>query len=229
VHKKIGDLNCIVIDNCDDPELVVIILHGFGADADNLAGIGESILESVSFKKIRTIFPYAPIELSQGSYAWWNLNIQEIINNYRNGDIDQVVNEIPEGLQEAREKISSLIQIVQTETGLGIDKFILGGFSQGAMLSVETMLHTEGFFKGICVFSGSLINAQKWTELAPSKKGQKIIQSHGTRDPIIPFVIGSRLKLLLESNGMDLDFLKFEGQHTIPQSGLSKLILLCNS
>jgi predicted esterase len=54
-------------------------------------------------------------------------------------------------------------KLIQAETKLGIDKIILGGFSQGCVLSLLTGLTTRTKLTGIIGTSGWLPLGEKFT------------------------------------------------------------------
>jgi len=43
-----------------------------------------------------------------------------------------------------------------------------------------------------------------------------VLQSHGRRDPVLPFSQAQRLRSLLDEAGLDVAWLPFDGQHEIP-------------
>jgi len=40
---------------------------------------------------------------------------------------------------------------------------------------------------------------------------------------VLPYLVGDALKQLLEANGVKVDFVSFNGGHTIPAEGVPKL------
>ena len=71
--------------------------------------------------------------------------------------------------------------------------------------------------------SGALIAASEWAALAPKRKGLPVLQSHGTRDPILPFATGEKLRDLLMSAGLEHTWVPFNGEHAIPGAVLDAL------
>ena len=51
----------------------------------------------------------------------------------------------------------------------------------------------------------------------------KVLQSHGTIDQILPFKAATRLHDLFTEAGFDVDFIEFEGVHTIPAESITNL------
>ena len=70
--------------------------------------------------------------------------------------------EIPEGLASARRKLMALLEVAQVETGLPMSRFLLGGFSQGAMLATDVTLRLEEAPAGLAALSGTLLCEEEW-------------------------------------------------------------------
>jgi phospholipase/carboxylesterase len=76
------------------------------------------------------------------------------------------------------------------------------------------------------VFSGSLIAEEEWKSLAQKRGPLPVLQSHGTFDPILPFAGAEALRKLLQGAKLEVEFLKFDGPHTIPYEALERLALM---
>lgn len=57
----------------------------------------------------------------------------------------------------------------------------------------------------------------------------KVLQSHGTQDPLLPQALGTLLKSAFEAAGGKVDFISFDGGHTIPPAALTAFIKLLSS
>ena len=55
-------------------------------------------------------------------------------------------------------------------------------------------------------------------------RGKPIFQSHGTHDPILPYVLAERLKTELVAAGADVTFVPFRGAHEITPPVLDALV-----
>jgi phospholipase/carboxylesterase len=98
---------------------------------------------------------------------------------------------------------------------------VLGGFSQGAMLSVDTLLRGNlANVSGLFAYSGALICESAWRECSSKVSGLSFVQSHGTQDTVLPFETGQWLHDLLKEMGMLGGMLRFDGPHTIPTEAL---------
>jgi len=224
-QKEIGALNCIVIERAGvTPKLVVVLCHGLGANGENLAPIGSDFLNRNPSADVQFVFPDAPTIMEQtGGRAWWPLNLQELMVRAMNGQIAQIINESPPGLETARVCLESVILELQNQTKLPWEKFLIGGFSQGAIIGTDLLLQLPYDFGGLAIFSGSLLSASAWNELARvrANRNTKILQSHGRQDFMLPFILASSLRNFL-TQYFQVDFVEFNGGHTIPNEALEK-------
>ena len=69
-------------------------------------------------------------------------------------------------------------------------------------------------------FSGTLICRPLWQAALPRLAKTFVYQSHGTRDPILPFASAERLHQLLVDAEVSTDFHVFDGPHTIDLESL---------
>jgi phospholipase/carboxylesterase len=100
---------------------------------------------------------------------------------------------------------------------------LVGGFSQGAMLTCDLIMRTALPFAGLIQLSGSLLARQDWRPLVGKRAGLPVFQSHGTQDPILPYVMAERLRDELIAAGLTVQWHGFQGGHEIPEPVLSRL------
>lgn len=224
-----GGLECQVVDGAEgSPELVVVLCHGFGAPGTDLVGLGPELLHLAPELKgrVRFVFPAAPLappDLAMyGGRAWWPLDVNRLLVAIETGQTRFLCEMVPEGLAAAREKLNGLIDEVGRQTGLPIARFVLGGFSQGAMLATDVMLRLPESPAGLCVFSGTLLCESEWRPLAERRGPLKVLQSHGYQDQILPFAAAEWLRDLLAGAGMEVEFIPFQGGHQIPLEALEQ-------
>lgn len=226
-RQELGGLRCLVVDELVagvQPSLAVVLCHGYGAPADDLAPIGAELLQTdpAIGEGVRFYFPAAPLDLTPlglpGGRAWWPIDMQRMVMAAQLGRWDELRAKVPEGLEAARDKLLSLVEAVQAETGLPLSRMVLGGFSQGAMISTDLALRLPEPVAALCVASGALVAEPEWRQLAAKQKPLQVLQSHGRQDPILPFFGAEALRDLLGETGHEVHFLPFDGGHTIPWS-----------
>lgn len=202
---------------------VVVLLHGFGAPGDDLVPLGDVIDVPAG---ARWLFPQAPLSLNMGfgdSRAWWMIDMARIQADRAAGRIRDLSQEIPKGLAPAREKLLEFLNEVEQKLGADPRKTVLGGFSQGAMLSCDAVLHTEHSYAGLVQLSGNVLAQPVWGPLLLKRKGLPVFQSHGMQDDILPNIGAERLRDVLSKAGLAVEWHSFRGGHEIPEIVVQRL------
>lgn len=202
---------------------LVLLLHGFGAPGNDLVPLADALNVPVGS---RFVFPEGPLSLSFGprdARAWWLIDMARIAADQAAGRVRDLSQDIPKGLAPAREAMLVFLKEVERKLGADPRKTILGGFSQGAMLSCDAMLHTDRPYAGLVQLSGNVLAQPLWGPLMPKRKGLPVFQSHGTQDEILPYVGAERLRDALIYAGLSVEWQSFRGGHEIPRSVLQRL------
>ena len=203
-----------------DISSTVVLLHGFGAPGDDLVGLAPYL----HAPRTRFVFPAAPLELGGlygDSRAWWLLDLARLEASLASGSIGAWIAEIPEGLDTARVQMGRFLEQLQERFSIPNEQLVLGGFSQGAMLSVDTALHREAPLAGLVLMSGTLTAESVWQPRFGKLAGLPILQSHGRHDMLLPFAIAEALRDRLTGGGAKVEFHAFLGGHEIPPPVLS--------
>lgn len=53
------------------------------------------------------------------------------------------------------------------------------------------------------------------------RRRYQVLQSHGRQDPLLPQALGTMLKDALEAAGVTVNYISFEGGHTLPPAALT--------
>lgn len=227
-----GGLTCQVVSRVRSgakPQFVVVLCHGFGAPGTDLVSIGDELLECMPevADQLEIFFPAAPLSLDElgmwGGRAWWHIDMDELIGATERGEFRNLSGRRPSGMTEARDQLLKMLDEVQQATGLPTNKFVLGGFSQGSMLALDAALNWTSPPGGLCLWSSTLVCESEWRAKAGKLRGVPILQSHGRQDQILPFEAATWLKDVLTEAGADLNFIEFQGPHTIPMPGVEGL------
>lgn len=230
--QKFGALKCTVIqsDTLDEANSGLVILnHGFGASGDDLVDLGAMLMDDSETiaAKFRFIFPEAPIDLGPmgmpGGRAWWPINMAQLAEINQTQDFSKLTSIRPPGMPEAAALLDTAVDAMRTMYNVSDGRLVLGGFSQGAMVSTHVTLSTDLNPALLVLFSGTLLCRDEWVRLAAGHPHCKVLQSHGIEDPVLPFGPATQLSALLTEAGFDVDFIQFHGGHTIPMNVLQKL------
>jgi phospholipase/carboxylesterase len=226
-EERIGGLRTRITDGTDGKGggrgPVVILLHGFGAPGDDLVSLADDVPVPPG---TRFVFPEGPLSLSFGpseARAWWLIDMARIAADQAAGRVRDLSQDIPKGLAPAREAMLAFLKEVERTFSTDPRKTILGGFSQGAMLSCDVMLRTAQPYAGLIQLSGTLLATQEWVPLLPKRKGLPVFQSHGMQDELLPYVGAERLRDTLTHAGLSVEWHSFRGGHEIPRSVLQRL------
>lgn len=212
----LGGLDAIEFPNADPDALMVVCLHGYGADMRDLAPLAQEIPVS---RPLRWIFPDAPGRLEWGGRAWFPIDVAAFEEAQRTGRPRDLSRSEPPGMGIAREAVASLL----AELAVPPERLVLMGFSQGAMMAVDAAARGAASCAGVAALSGTLVDGTALARRAASKKGQRFFQSHGSVDPILGFAQALALEKTLLSAGWKGRLLRFEGAHGIPPEVLVAL------
>lgn len=186
---------------------IVVFLHGYGSDGRDLIALGQ--YWRATFPDALFVAPDAhePCPGNPFGFQWFAL--------------DPEAREIARltGSDNARPVINGFLQDLWTQTGLGPSDTVLVGFSQGAMMALDTGLRLDAPLKGIVAFSGLVIAPEKLRTEITAKP--PVLLVHGDMDEVVP-VMGSEAGLpLLLDLGIEASLHISPGAgHTIAQDGL---------
>jgi phospholipase/carboxylesterase len=223
-YSKFGPLE--VKNYLENSKSAIIMLHGYGANNDDLAPLGPFLNQQIT-KQIDWYFPQGPIDLAMSPFfssrAWFHIDVMAMQEAIAQGKPRQLADKLPAGLEEAAKMVFNFIDTIRSQ----YEQIIIGGFSQGAMLSVECALTRPELFSKVILWSGNLLCTDRWNDLAKKaalKKKIPFFQSHGEQDPVLSFDGAQGLQKLLVDAGHSVDFHSFYGQHEIPQKVLNQTV-----
>jgi phospholipase/carboxylesterase len=202
---------------------VVLLLHGFGAPGDDLVPLADALNVPAG---TRFLFPEGPLSLSFGpgdARAWWLIDMARLAQDRAAGRVRDLSQDIPKGLAPVRETMLVFLKEIEQKFGADPRKTVLGGFSQGAMLSCDLILHSDRPYAGLVQLSGNILAQPIWGPLLPKRKGLPVFQSHGVQDEILPYVGAERLREALVHAGLSVEWHNFRGGHEIPSVVLQRL------
>src|SRR3954467_12670331 len=154
------------------PRRLVILLHGLGADGNDLIGLQQywgRLLPEAEF-----VSPNAPFPCDMGPYGYQWFSVQ-----------DRTPESVLAGVRAAAPILDAFIDEELSKRGLTESDAALVGFSQGTMMSLYVGLRRQRPLAGILGYSGRLIAADL---LAGEVRARPpVLLVHGTDDPVVPF------------------------------------------
>lgn len=175
---------------------MVVLLHGRGADANDLADLAPMLDPP---EGARFVFPNAPrpFETYPGMTFGWT---------WFDG--------WPPRLESVAQSRATLLKFLdELAPRYPTTSLILSGFSQGAMMALDAGLRTKQDVKGIISMSGGLYE----TDLPDLRQVAKmpILIAHGTDDEVVPLNYGRRARARLEEAGFDVEYHEYSMAHQV--------------
>ncbi|KAJ9086390.1 hypothetical protein DSO57_1004451 [Entomophthora muscae] len=128
---------------------------------------------------------------------------------YSLNNIDQEQDE--KGMLESVQKVNQFIQ-AEIDAGIPANRIVIGGFSQGCVVSLLTMLKSERSFAGMIGLSGYLPLHKKISSMASeASKKTPIFWGHGESDEIVAFHLGKMTNEYLSKAGYQIEFNAYPG------------------
>ena len=190
---------------------MIILLHGFGAHMGDLASLAPAI-DSEGYVYI---FPNAPIpfEIGPGAtgYGWtYPRRIPQELR--RADDVDAVV-----------DMLAALVDEVTEQYDTDPGQVILGGFSQGGMMTYRYGLPNPDKFKGLAALSAVAPDEDTMREKLPADRSQPIFVAHGISDMVIEVQMARDTLEFLKAEGYKPVYHEYAMAHEISQQTLSDL------
>ena len=181
-----------------EPLPMVVMIHGRGADMNDLADLAPMLDPAGG---CRFVFPNAPkpFEPYPGMAMGWT---------WFEGwppEHDSVV----ESRNEMLRFLDEITQKYPTPEG----KLVVGGFSQGALMALDSGLRTTQKLAGILVMSGGLY--EKDLPDLRAHAGLPVFIAHGTADDVVPVNYARRARRLLEDAGLDVTYGEYPMGHQV--------------
>lgn len=197
---------------------LVVLLHGWGARGDDLVPLARALARPGA----RFLVPAAPLSEPGGGRAWWHRD-PETRPAYAASDELSEDHRPHAQVTASRQAVQALLR--DAKQRYAPDSIALGGFSQGAMLSLDVALAADPAVDRVAVLSGLLL-ADSLSSLRaqpPSAPRPALLVAHGSSDPVLPFRNAERIAGVLEPRGYRVTWVPFEGGHEIPPLVVARL------
>jgi phospholipase/carboxylesterase len=176
---------------------LVVMIHGRGADANDLADLAP-VLDTPG--GCRFVFPNAPkpFEAYPGMTFGWT---------WFDGWPPRL-----DSVSESRKKLLAFLDELKAK--YPTTKLVMSGFSQGAMMSLDVGLRTE--VAGIIAMSGGLYEED--LPAITSRAGLPVLITHGAIDDVVPVTYARRARHVLEAAGLDVEYHEYSmGHQVVPE------------
>jgi phospholipase/carboxylesterase len=186
-----------------EPEGALVLLHGRGADEHDLYPLLDLFDPE---RRLLGITPGAPLRLPPGGRHW-----------YRLGGIPTPD---PATFHASVPLLADLLDGLPVP----LERVVLGGFSQGAVMSwAMTLGPGRPRPAGVIAMSGFLPRVDDWPLTLTGLDGLPVAITHGTLDPVIPVDFGREARAALEAAGADVLWHESPVPHTIDPDAIPQL------
>jgi phospholipase/carboxylesterase len=186
--QNIGGLDCLLSGASDSPSRV-ILLHGRGASAEDLHSLGEYLPP-----RTQGVFPQAPIPFSFGGWVWYDIQ--------------------GEGFERSAGMLIAFLDSLVHGDPARAAKTILGGFSQGAVMTLDVGLRYRPRLAGLVAMSGYVMNVERAFDL-PDDHTPPVCLVHGTHDDVVGVERGRAAEAALRAREVTLRYEEFPIGHEI--------------
>ncbi len=189
-----------------DAQELVILLHGLGADGNDLIGLAPNfaqVLPEAAF-----VSPHAPYPCDMAPFGrqWFSLQSREPAA-------------IMDGVWAAAGHLNAFIDKELADHGLGEDRLALVGFSQGTMMALHVAPRRSRPVAAVIGFSGMLTGGELLASEIKSRP--PVLLVHGEADEVVGFGAMAAARECLEANGVAVSALARPGLgHGIDHAGL---------
>ncbi len=169
---------------------LVILLHGLGADGNDLFGLSDELSEALPDAAF--VSPHAPFpcDMAPYGYQWFSL-------------MSWTEESMWQGTCIAAPILNQFIDSQKKAYNLPDNKIALLGFSQGTMMSLHVALRRQQALGGVVGFSGAMVGPQYLPREIQSKPPVCLI--HGMADPVVPFMAMGMAEAALKAAGVQVE------------------------
>jgi phospholipase/carboxylesterase len=182
------------------PEGLLVLHHGRGADQHDLLPLADVYDPD---RRLHVVTPQAPLRLPGAPGYHWYV-------------VPRVGYPEPESFEATRATLAAFQEELWERTGLTAARTVLGGFSQGTVMSYAMALSGDRPAPaGVVALSGFIPSVEGWEPQLAGRESMRVLISHGRLDPVIPVQFAQRARDMLQAGGLTVDYREFDGGHNI--------------
>ncbi|MEO0540302.1 MAG: alpha/beta hydrolase [Cyanobacteria bacterium P01_A01_bin.105] len=207
-------LNIIDVPAAEPAEQVLVLLHGWGANAQDVAGLADYL----QLPKTRMFFPNGPFAhpMTPVGRMWYGFPPSYDFRSppMFEGQAD---------LQQSRQLLLNWLETLPEQTGIPLEKTILGGFSQGGAMTLDVGPRLP--LAGMMVLSGYV----HLPEVPKAVSDRPVLVIHGRQDTVVPIGLAGESRSQLQAQGLTVNYQEFDMGHEISLPALQMVGGFCQA
>ena len=182
------------------PTGLLLLMHGVGSNESSMAAFTRLVPPHVAVALVRSPFSMGP-----GAFAAFTVNFTA-----QGPVIDSAAAE------DCRQRLIRFVGELQTRTGIGAERTLIAGFSQGGVMSASLALTRPDLVAGFAILSGRIlpdIAPHIATPGALARLDALIV--HGEQDDRLPVHFAEQSAALLREHGVRFADRRHQAGHEI--------------
>jgi phospholipase/carboxylesterase len=202
-----GELRCVTRPAASQPAGALVLFHGRGADEHDLFPLFD-ILDPE--RRLLGACPRGPLSLPPAGAHWYVVR--------RVGYPDEAT------FHPTYASASALLDELARDSGIPLGNTVLGGFSQGAVMSYALGLGSgRPRPAGLLCLSGFIPEVDGFELDLGNASGLPVAIGHGNQDPVIDVAFSRSAKATLEEAGAEVTYRESAMGHSIDPGYLYEL------
>ena len=188
-----------------EPDGLLVLHHGRGSDELDMFGLGEALDPG---RRLHLVAPRAPLALpGQPGWHWYV--------------VPRVGHPDPDSFAASVEQLAALHDELWLRTSIAPERTVIGGFSQGSVMSYALALHPQRAAPGaLLALSGFIPTVPGWRAELADRPQLRAFIAHGRADPVISVEFGRAADAALVAGGLEVVYRESAGGHEIDRGTL---------
>jgi phospholipase/carboxylesterase len=182
-----------------DPAGAIVLLHGRGTSEQDMLPLLDVFDPR---ERLVGAFPRGPLQLPPIGYHWYV--------------VEEVGYPDPESFTSTYQRLGSWLEGLGERTGVGIERTVIGGFSQGAVMAWALALGPDRPRPaGVLAMSGFIPTVPDFELALDRLDGFPVAITHGTLDPVISIALGRQARDRAKVAGADVVYRETDVPHIV--------------